>query len=265
MASVKNYDSIDVNNFNYTKPEKYNNSYFGSMSYGDNTEPIYIQTPKLKCKTNIKDILSIKTPYLEVIIPKNRLDFYDLFINIDDKNVKTTFNRSEEWFNKELPMEAIDEMHKPITKGFKKNTEPSIKFKLPIIKGKVQCSVYNQMRNFIDINDIKENDEIILILHLKGLKVLKQHYFCDCYISQIKLFQEKDLKYNIINDYSIIDNIDNEEDLDIFDEEFIEEINKEKAEKENKIEVLKKELKEEEKNIKDKKKNLEDLQKKLIN
>jgi len=262
-SSVKTYDCIDVNKFNYTKPEKFNNSYFGSMSYDENLSPIYIQTPKLKCKTNTKEILQSKNPYLEVIIPKNRLDFYDLILSIDDKNVKTTFNRSEEWFNKELPMEAIDEMHKPLTKGFKKNSEPTIKFKLPIIKGKIQCSVYNQMRTFIDINDIKENDEIILILHLKGLKVLKQHYFCDCYISQIKLFQEKDLKYNIIDEYSFIENGDDEnpEDLEIFDEEIINEHIKEKEEKKQKIELMKKEVLEEENKLSDKKKLLEDLEK----
>ena len=261
-TSVKNYDTIDVEKFNFTKPGKYNNSYFGAMSYGDNKEPIYIQTPKLRCKINVKDILENKQPYLEVIVPKHKLDFYDLFINIDDKHIKKTFISSEEWFGKELPLEAIDEMYKPITKGFKKNTEPSIKFKLPIIKNKIHCTVYNQQKNSIDISEIKENDELILILHLKGLKVLKQYYLCDCYISQIKLFQEKDLKYNIIDEYSIIDDdIDDLDDLEIFDEELIYEINKEKEEKKQKIEDLKKQLEEEEINIKEKKKLLEYLQK----
>ena len=86
-SSVKNYDTVDTEKFNFTKPEKFNNSYFGAMSYGDNSEPIYIQTPKLRCKQNIKDVLDNKQPYLEVIIPKNKLDFYDLFINIDDRNI----------------------------------------------------------------------------------------------------------------------------------------------------------------------------------
>ena len=41
----------------------------------------------------------------------------------------------------------------------------------------------------------------------KGLKVLKQHYFCDCYISQIAI--SKDLKYNIIDEYAFVDNLIN--------------------------------------------------------
>ena len=260
-TSVKNYDTIDVEKFNFTKPEKFNNSYFGAMSYSDNNEPIYIQTPKLRCNVSIKDIAENKQPYLELVIPKNKMEFYDLLTKIDDKHIKKTFTSSEEWFGKELPLEAIDDMYKPITKSFKKNSEPTVKFKLPIIKNKIHCTVYNKQKNSIDISEIKENDEVILIIHLKGLKVLKQFYLCDCYISQIKLFQDKDLKYNIIDEYSIIDDGNDEEDLDNFDEELIYEINKENEEKNQRIEDLKKQLEEEEKNINEKRKLLENLQK----
>ena len=260
--SILKYDGVDISKINYSKPEKVGVSYFSSISYGGNLKPFLIQTGKLKCLNSIEEMKDKKSPYLEVEIPQGKFDMYDLFLSLDDQNIKTTVKNSEEWFKKELPLEAIDDMYKPITKGFKKNTEPSIKFKLPIIKNKIHCTVYNQQKNSIDISEIKENDELILILHLKGLKVLKQHYLCDCYISQIKLFQEKDLKYNIIDEYSIIDDgIDDIDDLDIFDEELINEINKEKEEKKLKIEDLKKQLEEEEKNMNEKKKLLENLQK----
>ena len=263
MTNVTKYEDINTEEFNYNKPEKYNNSYFGSMSYGETNVPIYIQTPKIKFTGNIKDILEQTNPVFDVSIPKNRLDFYDLFLNIDNQNIKNTFNNSKEWFSKELPMEAIDDMYKPITKGFKKDTEPTLKFKLPLTKGKPQCIIYNQQRTFIDINDINHGDEVILILHLKGLKVLKQYYYCDCYISQIKVFKLKDLKYNILKDYSILDESnDEQEDLDIFDEEIIEKIVKEKKEKEEKskeITRLRKEIQNYENNILEKKVELEDL------
>ena len=138
---------------------------------------------------------------------------------MDDKNIKTTFQKSQDWFNKELPLEAIDDMYKRSTKPFKKNTNPNLKFRLPIVKNKIQCGVYNQQRVFVDINEIKEGSELILVLHIRGLKFLKQHFYCDCYISQIKLFQDKDTKYNIIPEYAVIDD-DNDYD-DIFDEEII--------------------------------------------
>ena len=40
----------------------------------------------------------------------------------------------------------------------------------------------------VDFEKIQENTEVVLILHVKGLKFLKQHYYCDIYILQIKIF-----------------------------------------------------------------------------
>ena len=51
MASVKQYDNINLKKINILKPEKINNSYFGFMNYDENKEPSYIQTHKLKSNT----------------------------------------------------------------------------------------------------------------------------------------------------------------------------------------------------------------------
>ena len=79
---------------------------------------------------------------------------------------------------------------------------------------------------------------------MKGLKFLKHHYYCDCYISQIKVFLSNDDKYNIISEYVIEDDEPDEEDKDILDEEIISEMLKQK-ELEKKKEGDKKILQEE--------------------
>jgi hypothetical protein len=247
MGSVLRYDEVDMNQINYSKPEKVGTSYFGSLSYGEHLKPFYIQTPKVKSKINIKDVEDKKIPYLDIEIPNGNFDIYDFFLNIDDKNIKTTFQKSQEWFNKELPLEAIDDMYKRSTKPFKKNENPTLRFRLPVVKNKIQCGVYNQQRVFVDINEIKNDSEIILILHIRGLKVLKQNFYCDCYVSQIKLFQDKDTKYNIIPEYAMVD--EKEEDDDIFDEEIIQSIisKKEKEKSVNKERIEQEKVEEQEK------------------
>ena len=145
-------------------------------------------------------------------------------------------------------MEAIDDMYKRTTKPFKKDSNPSLKFRLPVIKNEVQCSIYNQQKVFVDLNEVKEDSEVILILHVRGLKILKQYFYCDCYVSQIKLFQESnESKYNIIKDYALIDEEDDGPDYDdIFDEEILGTFEEEKR--------LKKEKEEEEIRLKKKRK-----------
>ena len=188
--SIRKYDDIDLDQINYSKPEKLGSSYFGSLSYGTNLRPLYIQTPKLKCKTNISEIKDKKNPYLDLEIPQGSFDMYDLFLNLDDQNIKKTVSNSNEWFRKDLSLEVIDDMYKRITKPFKKDNNPILRFKLPVIKNEIQCGVYNQQKVFIDLDEVKENMDVVLILHIRGLKILKQYFYCDCYISQIKVFQE---------------------------------------------------------------------------
>ena len=259
MASVKQYDNIDLKKINILKPEKINNSYFGFMNYDDNKEPIYIQTPKLKSNINVVDILDSKNPHLDVTISLNDIKFYDLLVNIDDTILTKTLENSENWFSKILPLNVIDEMYKPLHSSFKKGDKPKIKFKIPISKNKIQCTCYNQKKECVDITNIKKDDNLILVLHLRGIKILKQTFYCDCYISQIKILENKVNKYQILEDYSILGSEEDDEDLDIFDEEIINEMKRKEEEKQNKIKELKKEINNFENEIKNKKNILTEL------
>ena len=267
--TILKYDEVDIEKINYSKPEKIGQSYFGSISYGDNLKPLYIQTPKLTCINSILELKEKKNPQLEVELTKGNFDIYDLFLSLDDQNIKTTVYKSQEWFQKDIPLDAIDDMYKRTTKPFKNDTTPTIKFRLPVIKNEIQCSVYNQQKVFVDLDEIKEGSEVILILHIRGLKILKQHFYCDCYISQVKVFQESnESKYNIIKEYSLIDN-DEEEGIDyedIFNEEIINTFKEEerlKKEKEEEKIRLKKEKEERLINLKEeierKNKEMEEL------
>ena len=72
----------------------------------------------------------------------------------------------------------------------------------------------------MDINNLNENHELILILHLRGLRIHKTSFIYDIYISQIKVFLNKNLKFNIIDNYSIIDDDNDNDNYDnIFNEE----------------------------------------------
>ena len=96
---------------------------------------------------------------------------------------------------------------------------------------------------------------LILVVHLKGIKILKSTFYCECYISQIKIIDDKNHKYNILDEYSFIET-ENDDDIDIFDEEYLNEI----KEKKNKIILLKKEITECEINLTEKKNLLNDLE-----
>ena len=202
-SKIYRYNDVSLDEINFSKPEKIGSSYFSSISYGETLKPLYIQTCRLKCLTDIDDIKDKKNPMIEVELTNGNYDLYDFFLTLDDKNIKQTFNKSKDWFTRELPLEAIDDMYKRTTKPFKKKSNPVLKLKLPVIKNKIECTVYNQNKVFVDIDELKKNKEMIFIIHIKGLKILKQYFYCDCYITQIKVFQENS-NYNLIKDYSFL-------------------------------------------------------------
>lgn len=227
---ILKYNDINIKNIEYNKPEKKGTYYYSAISYDKN--PLLIQTIKFKCNNSKDEIF--KNGNIECETITNDFSFYDFFLNIEDKNIKETFRNNKEWFDKEIPLELIDDMYKRTIKPVKKDSKPKFCFKLPIIKDKVQCHIYDQNKMIIDFDKLDKDSEIILIIHIRGLKFLKQHYYCDCYISQIKIFSSKIEKFNILDKCLIEDEEDEKGDIDIVDEEILNEINLEKQKQKEK-------------------------------
>ena len=201
--SVYRHTELDLKKINYKKPEKQGLIYYSGIDYKNN--PLYLQTPKLILTKSGLQTIESKNNNLELKPVNNDFSFYDTLLNLDELNVKRTFENNKKWFDKDIPLEVIDNMYKRNNKPVKKDSKPQFSFKVPLIKEKVQCQVFDQKKNTLDLKTIKEGTECICILHIKGLKFLKQHYYLDLYISQIKIFLERDVKYNILENYSFND------------------------------------------------------------
>ena len=103
----------------------------------------------------------------------------------------------------------------------KKNTNPSIRFRLPMEKGNIVSKIYNQNKEIIKIEDIKENSEAILIIHIRGSKFMKQQYVCDIYINQMKVFIPRRNKYIIPDECLIKETLITQSDEEIVDDDII--------------------------------------------
>ena len=185
MSEVTRYNKLQLDNIQYDKPENKGTVYFGSMLYDLN--PLLLQSSRLKVK-EIKEVE--KQRYIVLETDDIDFSFYDKLVQLDDHILDATYQNSEEWFNKELPMDILEGMYKRITKPFKKDEKPSLEFKLPYHSDKLQTKVYGQTNELIDLDNLTVGSTVILMLQVKGLKFLKQNYYCDTYLSQIKLIKE---------------------------------------------------------------------------
>ena len=209
--SIHKHLEIDSKKINYGKPEKQGLIYYAPINY--NNEPFYLQTPKMICKSDGNEIVTKKNTALDLETLNTDYSFYDFLLNFDEKNIKETFKNNQEWFNKDIPLEIIDDMYKRICKPAKKDSKPIFSFKVPVQKEKVQCQIYDQKKTCIEVGKINLGTEIICIIHIKGLKFLKQHYYCDCYISQIKVFLDKVNKFSILDSYAFDDKEEEEAEI----------------------------------------------------
>ena len=236
--STISYKNIDIDNIKLSNPEKLDNYYICNIDYDENL--LYIQTPIL----NINEITN------EYII-LNITDTLSKFLKeLEENNIKTTFNNCKEWFKKDIPYNAIDDMYKNIDLDNNK-----LKIDFPYIKEKLQCKIFNDNKEYINHNELNKNDNIILIFHIRGLKILKESFYLDFYINQIKLIKTNE--YKILDEYSIIDDEELYNFMDelIFDEEINNVIKEDKLKKER--EKLKK------KKEKELKKKMEELKNEL--
>ena len=257
MSEVTRYDKLNLDNINYEKPENQSNVYFGPMYYDLN--PLLIQSSRLKVKEIKEDG---KQKYLVVETDSKDFSFYDKLLQLDDHNLDQTYQKSEQWFNKTLPMDILETMYKRITKPFNKDCIPIIEFKLPFYKDSLQTKIYNQGNKESDISCLKPGSIIILMLHVRGLKFLKQNYYCDSLLSQIKLIRDPELLQNqgcLIDDDGNIDiqNQDTQYDYEIVDDEILQ--------KNKEIQELEQSILSSKKNIETQQNELLQLEEKLRN
>ena len=213
--NILNYRDIDVNNIIFSNPEKVKGgSYISIPKYNDNA--IYIQTPKLVNKGFTK---TDQRCTMELELDNTHLNFYEFITNIDDFNIVNIQKNSLEWFKQAFPLDVVEEFYKSPVKMARSKKAPSLKVKVPLSRGNIDCSIYNNKNQLINHSQIKENSKVLTVLHFYGLRFLKQQVICEWVPIQIKIYDEvKELneKY-LIDDSLLSDNeetIDNEETLD---------------------------------------------------
>jgi hypothetical protein len=228
---TRRYDSIDLRLVRYSQPEKR-----GAFYYSDIT-----------C--------------LELEPDTNDFSFYDFLLKIDDRNIKETHDKGTDWFGKSIPLDMIDDMYKRTTKPLKRDQRPSFSFRVPMEKKSPQCKVYTQKRDLGSVSDIQAGSHVVTVLHVRGLKFLKQHYYCDCYVSQLQISTVAPTKY-IIPETCVFS--DEEPDIDDkIDEELLQSIQFSEQERQESLKVFEGRIRNLQDDISEKNKELAECQRRV--
>ena len=215
MSKVLDYNQLDFDRLIYKNPIKQRGGYYlTEMFYSQEevNQRIIIQTPKLKLAS--QPILNDSRSYIDLLFDKDSEDYYNFLSTLDEANIKQAYSNAETWFSQDIPLEVIDEFYNNQIKLHKKNKNiPYTRIKIPVTKGLPICKVYDSSKEELSITDLKEDDTVILIIELNGIRFLKQQFLCDWNLIQLKKCEVN--KNNTIFEECIIDDTTDYIDPDI--------------------------------------------------
>ena len=198
---VIDFNQLDISKITYEKPEKIRGSFISKAFYDG--EPIYIKTPEIK---NVSGIVHTETKtYLDLEFDDSNIHLYNFLSSFDENNITQININSKDWFSKEFPLDVIEDFY---MSPLKHRNVPRFRLKMPVLKGKNECIIYDCENNLI--SDLNKNNKVISILQFLGLRFLKQQVICEWVPLQIKTNDSNHLVKDSI-EYLISDNFTNTE------------------------------------------------------
>ena len=139
-------------------------SYFTKLLINNGTKNMYLQLPKVTTKQGI--IRNKEKTYCDLMFTSANKDLIDWFEQLEKKCQELIFNKKDLWFHNNINKEDIEEMMNPIIRSFK-----SGKFFLVRVYIKNnKCTAFDEDKKVIDLNNLTNDDEIIPIINLDGIK-----------------------------------------------------------------------------------------------
>lgn len=205
--SLQIYNKFLYSSCTFSNAEKNENTYHFTML--KNNLPVYVQLPKLKTINGIH--WHENRCYLDLELTKPALDF---FLNFEKNNIQTTFEKSHEWFGKEMPIDIIESNYLSIVRLDSKRSY--VRFSIPVNEEN-QCgiNVYNQFKERVNPEDIIPESNVWVILCCKGLVIGKRNLCFEWSVEQVKFHTKQGNPYMFIED--------DDEDVEVLDNPFSDE------------------------------------------
>jgi hypothetical protein len=153
------------------------------MCHFDKPYDVLIQTKDSILKSGIVE--NEREAYIEVDVKGT--DLQSFIEKIDAFNIDYIHKKCKEWFDQELPYQAIKEFYISNV-----DSNGVLKIAIPFIRKKVEIKVYDDKKNLVEYNSIVPGSKVVLIFRINGLKFLKQKCIMDIDVVQIMLMRNRE-------------------------------------------------------------------------
>ena len=161
------------------------------IKYSMNDMPLYIQPPKCKVKQGI--IKTGKRAYCDLMFTNENENFIRWLENLENYSQKQIYNNREKWLETELDQHDIENSFTSPLKIYKSGKYYIVRTNIPTALGKTNFKVYDENENIIDIETIKENENVATILEIQGIKCSARSFQIEIEMKQLLVLNKVDL------------------------------------------------------------------------
>jgi hypothetical protein len=182
-------DDIEKIKFNLSDPVLINNaSYFSKITHGNNNKNFYIKLSKSFLKQNLK--ITKNKNICELIFSINEKKVINLFENLENFIINEIYKKKELWFynSQELNIDDINDLMTPVLRTYKSGQQFIIRCNYDCNKLKI----YDDNEHNINIEDFKNNENIIPLVHINGIKFSTKNFVLDTTIMQILVLNDSE-------------------------------------------------------------------------
>jgi hypothetical protein len=148
-----------------------------------NDYPLYIQSPKCNTKQGI--LKAGKKLFSDLMFSNENEEFIHWMENLENYSQKYIYEHRKEWFETELEMHDIENSFAPLLKVYKSGKYYLARANIPCIMGKCSLKIYDERENELDYENITNNECVITILEIQGIKCSARSFQIEIEIKQM--------------------------------------------------------------------------------
>lgn len=156
-----------------------------------NENPLYIQSPKCKTKQGIYK--SGKKFFCDLIFTNEHESFIQWMDNLENHSRKIIYENKSKWFETELDENDIENSFTSPLKWVKSGKYYICRVNIPTQLGNCSLKIYNEDEQEISIDSIQENQNVLTILEIQGIKCSARSFQIEIEIKQMLVMKPDNL------------------------------------------------------------------------
>ena len=160
-----------------------------------NDYPLYIQSPKCYTKQGI--LKAGKKMFSDLMFTNENEEFIHWMENLENYSQKYIYDHRKEWFETELEMHDIEDSFAPLLKVYKSGKYYLARANVPCIMGKCTLKIYDERENELDSEHITNNESVITILEIQGIKCSARSFQIEIEIKQMLVLKPEKILISI--------------------------------------------------------------------